>query len=374
MKCAHRFQNGKRSCGEPALPNSTYCILHHELPKNKNSDDYKRIIKLKEDKIEEKIYQKNFNFEGAKLLSVDLSKLKIDGDINFNDSIIEKFAWFNGSEINGSIRFERAIVCKEYPEDDDLQESISFMNSFILKDAYFLKFKTKGDLNFIDASIGGALHLSESEFGACWLYGVEMGKYPWFVGSKIESSIMLDGSHIGVIINYNPINYFEKPIFDDIKIGGQLSLKETKFGDYKTQEYAFRKSKLVYSKMGNREEEDYYFYKEMEAKRLQKKHLQRIMEWPIQYIFRYGTEWGIPLTVWILVSFSLGLIFWALDGIDGASCPLQNVYFSFATSFKLSNTYLPNSNAFLIITTLESIFGTFMWGAFIAIFARKYMR
>lgn len=58
MKCAHRFQNGKRSCGEPALPNSTYCILHHELPKDKNSYDYKRIIKLKEDKIEEKIYQK----------------------------------------------------------------------------------------------------------------------------------------------------------------------------------------------------------------------------------------------------------------------------------------------------------------------------
>jgi hypothetical protein len=99
----------------------------------------------------------------------------------------------------------------------------------------------------------------------------------------------------------------------------------------------------------------------MEAKRLQKKHLHRIMEWPIQYIFRYGTEWGTPLTFWILVSFLLGLIFWALDGVEGASCPLQNVYFSFAASFKLNSyTYLPNSNAFLIITTIESIFGTFM--------------
>lgn len=64
--CEYKFRNGER-CEEEALPNSKYCILHIDLPEDTTSEEFKRINKLKLDKVVEKGSKGGFNFEGTKL-------------------------------------------------------------------------------------------------------------------------------------------------------------------------------------------------------------------------------------------------------------------------------------------------------------------
>jgi hypothetical protein len=58
--------------------------------------------------------------------------------------------------------------------------------------------------------------------------------------------------------------------FYNSDLRGELIFKNAKFKEPSTQEKAFRKAKIVWGELGDREEADYYFYREMEAKRLQK--------------------------------------------------------------------------------------------------------
>ena len=49
-------------CKEETLPNSDYCILHIDLPEDVESDEFKKINELKEEKVKEKVDKGDFNF------------------------------------------------------------------------------------------------------------------------------------------------------------------------------------------------------------------------------------------------------------------------------------------------------------------------
>ena len=55
--CEYKFRNGSK-CKEEAFENSKYCILHIELPEDEESEEFKRINELKEEKVEEKVNNK----------------------------------------------------------------------------------------------------------------------------------------------------------------------------------------------------------------------------------------------------------------------------------------------------------------------------
>ncbi|MFC1980697.1 ion channel [Chloroflexota bacterium] len=58
-----------------------------------------------------------------------------------------------------------------------------------------------------------------------------------------------------------------------------------------------------------------------------------------------------------------------------SSHPVHNLYFSVVTSATPGyGGYKPEPGGFQILATIQAIFGTFMWAAFIVTFARKFMR
>ena len=156
----------------------------------------------------------------------------------------------------------------------------------------------------------------------------------------------------------------------------------------------------------------------MEAKRKQLresekniKKLRGLLELPLQYVFGYGVK---PLRVfgwWFAVVFICAFIYAFGNGI----LPVEYTYFSILTAatpgygailfnyiywfgnqfektihlwgylwkciyFSTVSAATPGYGGyaprpgFEVLAAFEAVFGTFMWAAFIATFARKYMR
>ncbi len=68
--CKYIYRNRER-CKEEALPNSVFCVLHIDLPELE-ADDFKRLNKLKQEKITAKTNNGDFNCEGAKLCDAEI--------------------------------------------------------------------------------------------------------------------------------------------------------------------------------------------------------------------------------------------------------------------------------------------------------------
>lgn len=95
--CEYVFRNGEK-CKEETIQNSKYCILHVDFPEKKHSGEYKKIAKLKEDKVRENINNQNFYFKGAKLIDVAFSGMKIEVDVDFDEATIDGEVWFENEE------------------------------------------------------------------------------------------------------------------------------------------------------------------------------------------------------------------------------------------------------------------------------------
>lgn len=177
--------------------------------------------------------------------------------------------------------------------------------------------------------------------------------------------------------------YFNQCIFDeDIDLsrtqfnGDILTFKQSKFSNPKSQEEACRRAKNVLEKNGNRGDAGYHFYREMEAKRRQKPWYIRYPEFVfIQLIFGYGVH---PFRLWACWFIFVGIFaatYWIGNGVIGAAQTLDYIWFSITVAVTPGFAgYKPAPGLFQLVAGLEAIFGTFMWAAFIATFARKYMR
>ncbi|MFC1907500.1 ion channel [Chloroflexota bacterium] len=162
--------------------------------------------------------------------------------------------------------------------------------------------------------------------------------------------------------------------FDRANIGS-LTFVKTIFGKAKTQENACRAAKVTQERNGYRDLADYHYYREMEAKRKQKRLLVKLLELPIQYIFGYGVKPFRLITWWLCVVIALALAYWLGNGVLEATTFWEHLYFSVTTSATPGyGGYDPKPGLYQNLATLQAIFGTFMWAAFIATFARKFMR
>ena len=258
--CEYKFHNGER-CKEKALPNSKYCVLHIDLPEDKESEEFKRINKLKKEKVEEKVNKRDFNFEGAKLLEVDFSGMKIEHSVNFEDAVIIRDARFNGSEIDGDVWFIGA----------EIRGDARFEGAGIGRNAQFEKAKIGEAVSFGGAEIRGAALFGGAEIGeAAWFRRAKVGGDACFDGAKIGEVAMFEEAEIGGNASFEGAEIGEAACFNPIEIKRELIFKNTKFINPTAQEEACRKAKRVWEEFGDRIEVDYYFYREMEAKRKQK--------------------------------------------------------------------------------------------------------
>lgn len=113
----------------------------------------------------------------------------------------------------------------------------------------------------------------------------------------------------------------------------------------------------------------------MEARRKQKQSVIRFLELPVQYIFGYGVYPFRVIATWLLTVFFFAFLFWIGNGVEAADSLLEYIYFSIVTVATPGyGGYYPKPGIYQGLASFEAIFGTFMWAAFIATFARKYMR
>jgi len=358
------------------MPNSKYCILHVDLPEDEESDEFKRINELKEERVKEKISNADFNFAGAKLYKIHF-RSKVEGNLSFNGAVIRENALFMGAEIGKNALFTGAAIGK----------NASFRRAKIRGIANFSRAKIGKKVSFMDAEIGEYTIFNRAAIGGDALFvGAKMGKNVFFKEAEIDGDVTFDGT----------------------EIKGVWSFKDAVFKKPQAQEEACRTARKIQERIGNRVEADYYFYREMEAKRKQKylkislkpilkrirklrleklvgKHINSLekerriyrgfLELPIQYIFGYGVHPWRVIATWLVTVFVLAFVYWLGQGVVAADSFWEYLYFSVVTAATPGyGGYKPVPGFYQGLASFEAIFGTFMWAAFIATFARKYMR
>jgi len=210
MQCKYEKQNGR--CHRKALDNSEkgFCLLHEDWNhknEEENTGEFYREIEGGET-----------DFEGCILPEVNLSGKKIDGfGISFYKATIKGDINFNDARIEGFVGFYGATV----------EGNAWFSNTTI-----------KGQLIFTWATIKGLVLLEKA---------------------TVEEHAFFDGATIKSIAIY-PSTKFTA-----------LTFKHAKFEDIRAEENACRMAKITQERLGDRASADYHFYREMVAKRKQRK-------------------------------------------------------------------------------------------------------
>jgi hypothetical protein len=345
--CEYEFRNGRR-CVERATRGSSYCILHVDIPNEINSPEYQRIVDLKEGKTERKIQNRDFNFEGARLvqISIALENEQIDADVNFDNAKIKRDATLSALTIQGNVIFDGA----------EIGEDLNFM-----------RLKISGDIKLSrNARIGGNLIFKMAEVeGNIYFQNSLISGWIDFEGAKIHGNVFGDKSEIG-----------GGSFLPAANIDGALSFRGTKFKHPITQQIACMAAKAILEKYGDRGGADLHFYREMQARRKQKDPLRRyIMELPIEIVFGYGVKPKRLLSSWFLMMAIFALIYWFGGLIQGATGIGDDLSFSITTAMTpVIGGYLPQPGIGQLATKIEAILGTIFWLSLVATFARKYMR
>jgi len=401
MSCKYKYSDGKK-CEEEVMPNSDYCVLHSAVPSNESSENFANILRLKKNLIISKLDIGDYNFEGAHIYKLNLPAQNIEGDMNFNNSIITKYVRFNESHINGNVFFNGSkILGKIMPDDDESDNhhgtALSFMGTTIGGNISMNDAEICGNIAFI-CIIGKFLYINKTNVdGSIWFCGTEVGGYPSFRNSELQGDIILKDAKLGTDTKLiESIKSYGYNVFDDIKIKGVLDIIDVKFGDLLTQEKACRKAKLIHELVGNKEEADNHYFHEMEAKRRQKKTVSRYFElFLVQFAFGYGVRPLRVVGIYFFVIIIFAFVFLFGDGakiefgIDKANS-MSGYMFLLAEDIRLIidylfislfnstnmgyNDYQPTGYILKYLANIEKIIGSFIWAAFIVIFARKYMR
>ena len=309
----------------------------------------------------EAIFEKPVNFEGTVFIGeMHSQKSRFNGYASFSDAefckesdfkeaIFNGEVYFRETIFNGHAFFSRTIFCREIPL------GVYFNKAVFYKDAHFSGAYFNGNAHFDFANF-----CCDSFYHDAWFLGSAS-----FNGSHFERRALFIRSH------------FE---------GENLSLKNTEFKNPQDQENACRLAKQAFENTGDRDAASYHFYREMDAIRKQKPLYIRYPEFFfIQLIFGYGVHPFRLMFCWFAIATIFAFIYLAKGGIisklPASSLPLPMSYFVECFYFSIVTAVTPGygkyeltSWVYQIIASIEAIFGTFMWAAFIATFARKYMK
>ena len=241
--------------------------------------------------------------------------------------------------------------------------------------------------------------------GQCILYSRPISQQCLLDGAQFRGEASFDESQFYKAVTFRKVRLSEESDFKGAMLAGHalfvnetrfsseiLSFKGTTFGDPKSQEDACRKAKNVMLKIGKRDEESYYFYREMDAKRKQKPPYLRYPEWLfIQIILGYGVYPRRIIISWTMIVAVFAISYYVGNGINvtmpnGIAKPLElidcvKVSFSAAITAGYIVTIINPANIgykffpeYQAAAMVETILGIFLWTGFIATFARKYMK
>lgn len=271
------------------------------------------------------------NFSDAIIHSARFDGITTTGFVNFRGVTIRWSATFSNSNLKFGVDFDRSIV----------DGNVSFDSSILDGHSSFEGTYIKGDVEFKGATINAA----------------------YFRGATIEGN----ANFIDSIINFCNIE------MSDIK--GRLFLKGAKFKLLRNEEDAYKKAKRLYESLGDKNAADEHYYIEMIARRKQRPYYYRYPELLVQYCFGYGVYPSRIIGTAIVGAFIFAVLFWVGSSLKGEYGFPTYLYFSFKNALALGTSeYQLTSGTYQLLATSEVIFGTFLWAAFIATFARKFMR
>jgi len=325
-----------------------------------------------------------------------ITNTEINGNLDFSFAIFQKQITFSSSHFSKDINFHSAIFSENANfERVKFSKYATFMYAAFSKDSCFDR------ATFNDVDFDKAIFSRNAYFRGATFYD-EAG----FFGTIFNQQVYFHEA------TFNQGAYFKDVVLSSIYypfwgakfLGENLTFKNATFKYPGVQEDACRKAKILMEKNGNREEAGYHFYKEMDARRKQKPWYIRYPEFVfIQLIFGYGVPPFRLMASWFLIATLFALIYWYVHGIQ-SKLPTSSIspafigylgqftdmsyftkldwsyfvkcfYFSIVTAVTPGyGKYELTSWEFQVVASIEAIFGTFMWAAFIATFARKYMR
>jgi len=316
---------------------------------------------------------------------VDFSRVQFDRGAEFstqnreesfnNRSIFKGDTYFNGANFIGLAHFEACEFQK-----------VEFRGARFEKEAYFQNATFKGYTNFLETNFKEYTDFNNATFSslAAGVGFAEAEFYGYFTDFR---NVIFNGIHA----NFRAAQF----------TGEFVSFRNAKFRNISDQETACRKAKNIFVKAGDRDEEEYHFYREMEAKRIQKGIrgnsglglgylLLRTDTWSfwefffydvlefffVQKIFGYGVHPYWLFGWWFTIVVAFAVIYGIKGGIEEPEAKqwFDFLWFSIATAATPGYALYKPVNLFKFIAGIEAILGTFMWAAFITTFARKFSR
>ena len=291
-------------------------------------------------------------------------------------------------------------------KNSEIQHVVNLGNAIFQESINFSGTDFNGEVYFMGAVLSGVSNFVKTHFNDdTYFWKVQFNNFASFKGSLFNADAYFGEARFTT-------RYRGSPNFGMAQFKGELSFKKTAINHPKSQEVACRIAKRKMEDIGNKNEADYYFYREMEAIRINngikgtsrlgwpwnvrvfEPHNSKSKRWIklfglkiwglgrynifeyiiIQGIFGYGVR---PLRLfgyWILMALAFALIYWYYDAVDGASAWFDYIWFSIATAATPGYALYNPIGHYKIVTGIQAIIGTFMWAAFIATFARKWQR
>jgi uncharacterized protein YjbI with pentapeptide repeats len=261
MKC--QFRN----CEEESWQNSVFCVLHKDLLFVSNFDrfssEFYNFIDLftkKNAAINEKINKNDYNFTGARLVQLNLSGKKIEGnldlsetkildDVNINNTVINgtvslimaeiggklfcdsKYEHSNRTFIKGSFllqgaHIQRGVFFRNIEVRDDVKLWSTKMDEFV----WFTNAKIGRDLWLLDTKIGKFIDFGRASFGrfvdirSSTFYGYVNFEYTIF-----EGDVLFDESMFNEHVFFKRAKFFEGAVFEDVKFNKLVSFERVLF-------------------------------------------------------------------------------------------------------------------------------------------------
>ncbi|HOT07984.1 MAG TPA: pentapeptide repeat-containing protein [Methanotrichaceae archaeon] len=342
--------------------------------------------------------------------SADFRLSKFSKNANFMGSKFSDYAVFSGSTFSKIADFMRSRF-----SGDALFSGSTFSQNTIVRLCTFNR-----DADFSGSTFRGDAHFSRSIFsvnadfkfcrfnGEAVFNGSAFGNNADFMGSRFRG----DAHFYGSIFNGDAD--FKRCSFN----GERLDFRGSRFDRLQDQEFPCRRAKQLAQNLGDKEEADNYYYREMEGRRIRLQEeeadkwemsfpIQRTIELNtdakrdlfdkyryvrynlfeaifIQRIFGYGVRpyqlaawWLLAVSVFALIYYGLQEIHRSQNGtiLDNNAVTLgQSIYFSIITSATPGYGGFRPEGYSELVASVQAILGTFMWAAFITTFVRKYMR
>ncbi len=412
--------------------NEEYCIFHKP---NKTKEEakifYEKLIEVYEPEMEETYtegygYHKRYIFEGHPVdfrgfvfpeipedCEFTFLQIEFKGDVifddvvfefapnfemaefdfvSFNDVIFKKGVYFTSVEFNGGAWF----IGTKF-NDHSLFNLITFSKPIFMRFVefdtfYFSHIKFKHPIAFENLT-GNSIGFFNCGFEDIVVFVIDAVKKIELVDVKFKSfTSFLPGNGDGAekidFFNVNFNKVFFEPIIEKIK-------------DPFSKAEACRIQKISYEKEGRKDMAEVMYLKEKRYLRkakiqslkspkkserkdgLLKNGLKRlgilssvaIETLLADFTCEYGTNWKRPVYLWLFfVLLAFPILYWVLGGVVGATSPLDNWYFSVVTATTLGYGDMHPVGYAKILSSIEAVFGMFMWAIFLTVFARKYMK